>query len=232
MSNACLLVAHGSRDPQFALAVDQVAIACEQQIPGLIVGSAYLELAPTSLADQIVAFVQHHNCTTLKLLPLFLAPGMHASTDLPGAVACAQQALGTSCELVLLDYLGAAMPQILQSLRQSLPAATVLLVHGSRQGGKFFTDLATGLQTVPAYWAICPPDQPESTLTDRLAALSANSEIGILLYFLFPGKTATAIAVAISELKLRFPHSQLQSTSLLGENPLVTKAICQILLGG
>jgi hypothetical protein len=52
-----------------------------------------------------------------------------------------------------------------------------------------------------------------------------------LLYFLFPGKTSTAIEAAISELKLRFPHSHIRSTALLGEEPTVIEKIGQLLLG-
>jgi sirohydrochlorin cobaltochelatase len=235
MKTAYLLVAHGSRDPQFGLTVDRLVATCAPKFNDAAIGSAYLELAPTPLVDQIVAFVEQCACSILKLLPLFLAPGVHSTQDLPAAVTAAQQILGTKCKLILLDYLGAAMPQILSKLRQSLPAASILLVHGSRQGGDFFTNLATKLNLQPAYWAICPPDQPTSTLADRVAELSTpaaiQTEIGILWYFLFPGKTATAIEAAISELKLRFPHSQLQSTALLGEHPLVIQEIEQLLRG-
>jgi sirohydrochlorin cobaltochelatase len=231
MKTAYLLVSHGSRDPLFGLAVDRVAVACKQQLADSAVGTAYLELAPTSLTEQIVAFIEQTNCQKLKLLPLFLAPGVHAVTDLPAAVSQAQLILGDKCKLILLDYLGSAMPQILATLRQSLPPSSILLVHGSRQGGDFFISLANDLNLVPAYWAICPPDQPASTLTDRVSEFASQPEIGILQYFLFPGKTATAIAAAISELKLRFPHCQLQSTALLGEHPLVMQAIGQLLRG-
>jgi sirohydrochlorin cobaltochelatase len=225
-----LLVAHGSRDPYFAQAVNRVAMACARSIAAPV-GAAYLELAATSLTNQITAFVRQLNCTELRILPLFLAPGVHSSLDLPAAIEAAQAELATSCRLVLLDPLGNSMEQILWPLRQTLPADTILLAHGSRHAGDFLLNLATNLQTTPAYWAILPATVPAATLTNQVTHFSGSAEIGILIYFLFPGKTATAIEAAISELKLRFPHSHIRSTALLGEEPTVIQKIGQLLLG-
>jgi sirohydrochlorin cobaltochelatase len=232
MSIAYLLVAHGSRDPQFAQAVEALAETLREQCRSAkTVGTAYLELAPTSLEAQIAVFARQSGGTELRILPLFLAPGVHSSIDLPAAVAFAQAELGASCKLQLLDPLGNAMAKILRPLRQTLPTDTILLAHGSRHAGDFLIDLAAQLQTTPAYWAILPSTDPEATLVNQVTSLSAAAEIGILLYFLFPGKTSRLIDAAISELKLRFPHSQMRSTSLLGEDPRVIQEIGQLLFG-
>jgi sirohydrochlorin cobaltochelatase len=227
---AYLLVAHGSRDPDFAQSVNRVAAACARSISATV-GAAYLELAATSLTNQIIAFARQLDCTELRILPLFLAPGVHSSIDLPAAIEAAQAELETSCQLVLLDSLGDSMEQILQPLRQTLPTDTILLAHGSRHAGDFLLNLATKLQATPAYWAILPATDPEATLANTVTNFSTATEIGILIYFLFPGKTATAIEAAISELKLRFPHSHIRSTALLGEEPMVIQKIGQLLLG-
>jgi sirohydrochlorin cobaltochelatase len=229
MSIAHLLVAHGSRDPQFAQTVD--ALAENLGGPGVLVGTAYLELAPTSLESQITVFAHQTSCTELRILPLFLAPGVHSLIDLPSAVAAAQAELGSSCNLVLLNPVGTEMAKILHPLRKNLPPDTILLAHGSRKAGSFLIDLAAELQATNAYWAICPDTDPEATLVNQVTRLAGSTEIGILLYFLFPGKTSTAIEAAISELKLRFPHSQIRSTSLLGDDPQVIQAIGQLLFG-
>jgi sirohydrochlorin cobaltochelatase len=232
---AHLLVAHGSRDPQFAQAVDALAetlrAQCSSSVIGKAVGTAYLELAPTSLEAQIVVFARQTGCAQLRVLPLFLAPGVHSSIDLPAAVAIAQAELGASCKLRLLDPLGNAMAKILRPLRQTLPQDTILLAHGSRHAGNFLVDLAAELQTIPAYWAILPSTDPEATLANQVTSISTAAEIGILLYFLFPGKTSRLIDAAISELKLRFPQSHMRSTSLLGEDPRVIQEIGQLLFG-
>ena len=151
--------------------------------------------------------------------------------SLPEAIAAAQAELKTSCQLVLLEPLGNSMANILQPIRETLPADTVLLAHGSRHAGDFLLNLAAELRATPAFWAIFPPTAPEATLANRVSDCSQAAEIGILLYFLFPGKTSTAIEAAISELKLRFPHSHIRSTALLGENPMVIEKIGQLLLG-
>jgi sirohydrochlorin cobaltochelatase len=227
---AYLLVAHGSRDPYFAQSVNRVAEACGRSIKASV-GAAYLELAPTSLQNQITVFARQLSCTELRILPLFLAPGVHSSIDLPVAIEAAQAELAASCQLLLLAPLGNSMASILQPIRNTLPTDTVLLAHGSRHAGDFLLDLATKLQAIPAFWAIFPPTEPEATLANRVAEFSKSTEIGVLLYFLFPGKTSTAIEAAISELKLRFPHCHIRSTALLGEEPTVIKKIGQLLLG-
>jgi sirohydrochlorin cobaltochelatase len=227
---AYLLVAHGSRDPDFAQAVNRVAAYCARSISATV-GAAYLELASTSLTNQISTFARQLGCTELRILPLFLAPGVHSSIDLPAAIEAAQAELEASCRLVLLDPLGDSMASILQPVRDTLPADTILLAHGSRHAGDFLVDLAAKLQTSSAYWAILPPNDPEATLANTVTRCSKSAEIGILLYFLFPGKTATAIDAAISELKLQFPHSHIRSTALLGEEPMVIQKIGELLLG-
>jgi sirohydrochlorin cobaltochelatase len=227
---AYLLVAHGSRDPYFAQSVNRVATACAQSISATV-GAAYLELAPTSLTNQITAFASQLGCQELRILPLFLAPGVHSSIDLPAAIAEAQAELETSCHLVLLAPLGNSMASILQPIRDTLPVDTVFLAHGSRHAGDFLLDLAAELRSTPAFWAIFSPTAPEATLANRVADFSTSAEIGVLLYFLFPGKTSTAIEAAISELKLRFPHSHIRSTVLLGEEPTVIEKIGKLLLG-
>jgi sirohydrochlorin cobaltochelatase len=227
---AYLLVAHGSRDPYFAQSVNRVATACARSISATV-GAAYLELAPTSLANQITVFASQLGCQELRILPLFLAPGVHSSIDLPAAITEAQADLETSCQLVLLAPLGNSMASILQPIRDTLPFDTIFLAHGSRQAGDFLLNLAAELQAKPAFWAIFPPAEPEATLANRVTDFSASAEIGVLLYFLFPGKTSAAIEAAISELKLRFPHCHIRSTALLGEEPTVIEKIGQLLLG-
>jgi sirohydrochlorin cobaltochelatase len=227
---AYLLVAHGSRDPYFAQSVNRVAAACARSISATV-GAAYLELAPTSLTNQITVFARQLGCQELRILPLFLAPGVHSSIDLPAAIAEAQAELESRCQLMLLAPLGNSMAKILQPIRDTLPVDTVFLAHGSRHAGDFLLDLAAELRSTPAFWAIFPPTAPEATLANRVADFSTSAEIGVLLYFLFPGKTSTAIEAAISELKLRFPHNHIRSTALLGEEPTVIEKIGQLLLG-
>ncbi len=231
---AYLLVAHGSRDPYFAQSVNRVAAACSRSISATV-GAAYLELAATSLTNQITVFARQIGCSELRILPLFLAPGVHSSIDLPAAIQEAQIELESSCQLVLLEPLGNSMASILQPIRAALPINTVFLAHGSRHAGDFLLDLAGALRSTPAFWAIFPPTAPEATLVNRVSDLVESGaepgEIGVLLYFLFPGKTSTAIEAVISELKLRFPHSHIRSTALLGEDPTVIQKIGQLLLG-
>lgn len=85
-----LLLAHGSRQPEWARPFEAVRASLRASRPGLSVELAYLEsMQPTlrqALDDAGVA-----GCTQLHLIPLFLGAGGHLQRDIPQAVREAQQ---------------------------------------------------------------------------------------------------------------------------------------------
>lgn len=226
MTLAYLLVVHGSRDPQYAVALASLMAACQHQFPpGTLLSAAALELAESDLATQIAAFAHQattQGLTTLRVLPLFLAPGVHATQDIPAAIAATT--LPTGCQLQLLEPIGHSMPEVLAGVRSTLPAQTILLVHGSRSSSPFLPELASAIDCQLAYWAI--PTVGSTSLADCATPLAECPEVGILLYFLFPGKITAAITEHINELRLRFPHVQWQTTPpLAASKALVTKIV-------
>ena len=89
MTQGIVLLAHGSRDPQWREPVEAVARRIAGQAPELRVRCAYLELAEPDLltaASELVA----EGATTLQVLPLFLGMGHHVREDLPRRVAQVQ----------------------------------------------------------------------------------------------------------------------------------------------
>ncbi len=127
---AYLLITHGSRDPRPQQAVQALA----QALAPLPVGTAVLELGEAPLHQQILAFVaqaQLGSGDTLKLLPLFLLPGVHVMEDIPAEVAMARQRIAgllpqelkLACPLELkleiLPFLGENLEAMAQLLRQS-----------------------------------------------------------------------------------------------------------------
>jgi sirohydrochlorin cobaltochelatase len=227
---AYLFLAHGSRDLRTTTALQQLVQAGQALLSpqARLLGTAYLELADRPITEQIMLFAQqavHHNCQRIKILPLFLAPGTHVLDDLPIAIQQAQKQLADRCQLELLTYLGAHvdMIQILQQQRQQLPATSIFLAHGSSQiaAQDFLTAVANHLQLAPAYWSGTPQ------LAEQITQLAAHhpTEIGILPYFLFPGRISTALGQVINELQSLFPDIQFRFTqkelepSLLGANP-------------
>jgi sirohydrochlorin cobaltochelatase len=229
MSCAYLLVVHGSRDPDYAIALADLAARCRQQlIPGSRLGVACLELAAVDLPTQIRQFAAEAlaaNLHEIKVLPLFLAPGVHSTEDIPQAIESARSTLPAPCQLTLLEAIGHNMPEVLQAIRPQLPSTSILLVHGSRNPGSFLSDLATILDLELVAWAI--PTPGAQRFADWAATCSGQpQQVGILLYFLFPGKITTAITESINELRSRFPAVEWQLTDPLAiQNSLVSKIV-------
>lgn len=136
---AYLLVTHGSRDPRSQAGAEQLAsqlrdrFGLNQQVgpevmpgftpeatPGITpavaaIATGVLELGPAPLHCQIEEFAREVapcGATSIKLLPLFLLPGIHVREDLPEELALAQAALAQQADLAgialeLLPHLGA-----------------------------------------------------------------------------------------------------------------------------
>lgn len=239
MPYAYLLVSHGSRDPRQEIAMQQLAKLVNSKlesnlqksiIGGVVspprcelVGTAYLELKPEPLHEQIKRFAEMLKASgynRLKILPLFLLPGVHVMEDIPGQVALAQQALGEDI-IILQPYLGSyagvqqlLAKQIAQSSENCYNQAWILLTHGSRRPGskKQVEAMAANLGVVVAYWSVAP--SLESRVKELVSA--GYQKINILPYFLFAGGITDAIARSSQELKLQFPAVRFQLAEPLG----------------
>jgi sirohydrochlorin cobaltochelatase len=242
-STAYLLLAHGSRDPRTTTSFTRLTHDCAAKLkrlqPEIMLGTAYLELAELPIVEQLVLFANQaiqQGCRRVRVLPLFLAPGVHILNDLPQAIHQAQTELSDRCQLELLSYLGAStgLLKILHDQSQQLPTQQILLAHGSQQAAarEFLASLMHNLHMTPAYWSTQPylPEQ-----VHKLVA-SETTEIGILPYFLFPGRISAAITVTINELQSLFPNIQFRFTqgdlekSLLCQNPQLVDLLIQLLL--
>lgn len=77
-----VLFAHGSRDPQWRVPIEAVAVQIRARQPDTPVCCAYLEMCTPSLpqaaTDLIAAGARY-----LRVFPLFLGVGKHAREDLP-----------------------------------------------------------------------------------------------------------------------------------------------------
>ena len=231
MSEACLLVSHGSRDPRPEVAMERLAInlgnklesnSSNHGIGGLLsptkcdyfIGTGYLELHPQSLNQQIIEFSRKaiaNGNRSLKILPLFLLAGIHVTEDIPREVELAKQTLGEDISIELQPYLGSCFG--LQRLLKKKISDTsldgkIVIAHGSRrvEANTNIEAMAISLNAVAAYWAISP------NLKDIVTQLVADGKkkIGILPYFLFSGGITDAIAQSIQDLKFLFPMVSFQ----------------------
>ncbi|MEH1970578.1 MULTISPECIES: sirohydrochlorin chelatase [unclassified Nostoc] len=247
MSSAYLLVSHGSRDPRPEVAMQQLAKLVCKKLPEnhdnseYLVGIAALEMSPQPLHEQIQQFAKSafgdacggqsdrklsQNENHLKIVPLFLLPGVHVMTDIPAEVALAQQALGQDIIIDLQPYLG-SHPDLEKLLAKQIATieaqAWILLTHGSRRpdSEKPVQAIARSLGAVVAYWSV--PPSLESRVKELVAA--GYREIAILPYFLFTGGITDAIATSIEELKLQFSAVNFQLAQPLGASAELAELI-------
>ena len=215
MSNAYLLVSHGSRDPRPQVAIDQLADRLQLHLETIALGkspilvsAAQLELAAKPLHLQIDDFTRQ--CTEvgvsrMVILPLFLIPGVHVMEDIPAEVILATEKIGDVVKLVVTPFLGADpnFADLFGANRSSLPSQSIILAHGSRKtgGNAIVEQLAHRLDLTAAYCSVAP------SLADTVAQLIATgaTEIGILPYFLFTGGITDAIEKLVSELRTQYP---------------------------
>jgi sirohydrochlorin cobaltochelatase len=85
LKEGIVLVAHGSRDPDWSRPFERIAASLAQRLPAVSVGLAYLEHGP-SLDETVTAMVAK-GVASIRVVPLFLGPGGHVREDLPRLVA-------------------------------------------------------------------------------------------------------------------------------------------------
>ena len=242
MPCAYLLVSHGSHDPRPVIAMQQLAELVSRKVQSnlidssdqsnivssgvasllrckTLVGTAYLELSPEPLHEQIKRFgisTIAQGCHCLKILPLFLLPGVHVMEDIPNQVVLAGQALGQDIIINLQPYLGShpGLECLLEKQFATTAEARILLAHGSRRplSSHPIEALAATLGAVAAYWSV--PPSLESRVQELVIAGYRN--IVIAPYFLFAGGITDAIARRQEELKLQFPEVSFQLAEPLG----------------
>ncbi len=89
MSDALVLLAHGSRDPQWARPVHAVADRLRSRHPELAVGTAFLEFAAPTFADSARALVEA-GATRIRIAPVFLGQGGHLRRDVDALLQAAR----------------------------------------------------------------------------------------------------------------------------------------------
>ena len=81
MKEGIVLVAHGSRDPEWSRPFERIAASLAQKLPAASVGLAYLEHGPS--LDEIVTALVAKGVGSIRVVPVFLGQGGHVKDDLP-----------------------------------------------------------------------------------------------------------------------------------------------------
>ncbi len=240
-SCAYLLVSHGSSDPRHQIAINQLTQLVEQRILfsqqnnfQTLVGAASLEFAPLPLNQSICQFAkqaQVRGYQEVKIVPLFLLPGVHVVEDIPAAVALAQQELDKQIQLTIQPYLG-SYSRIIKLLESQFTSLTsrILISHGSRRPGsnQIIENIASNLNALAAYWSVKP------TLAAQVATLveQGSQQIAIVPYFLFSGGITDGIAEQIQQLQYQFPEVKLLLGKPLGVSTQLADLIVDLQIGG
>jgi sirohydrochlorin cobaltochelatase len=191
-----------------------------------VVYAAYLECHPLPLHQQIAQIAQELQAThpltklSLRLLPVFLLPGVHLREDVPAEITQVQQLLGDSVTLDVTAHLGShlGLRQVLSDrMSRCSMEAWILIAHGSRRpnANQPITALADDLDIAIAYWSTSP------TLESRLqdCVRSGYKTIGILPFFLFHGGITDAIAQSITQLSQQYPTLKITFAKPLDVSP-------------
>ncbi len=192
---------------------------------------AALELTPISLSENLISFAQkasQQGVKQIKVVPLFLAPGVHVQQDIPAEIALATNQINHQVTIKLSPYLGkySGMVSLLASKFAELPTKTrILIAHGTRLpvGARYYQNLAAQLDANLAYWSTTP------WFTEQIRTQIALGvkKIAILPYFLFPGKITDAIAQEIAKLQQKYPQVELFRGQPLGATGALAELIDQ-----
>lgn len=86
MTSCLVLFAHGSRDPRWRAPFERLAGDLREEADPGDVRLAYLEFVEPSLEEAVRTAVSE-GARAIRILPLFLASGVHVREDLPAEVA-------------------------------------------------------------------------------------------------------------------------------------------------
>ncbi len=91
MNRGLILLAHGARDPAWAVPFEAVAARVRTRAPEAVVRLAFLELMTPSLADA-GADLAGLGCARVDVVPVFLGAGGHVRRDVPALLAALREA--------------------------------------------------------------------------------------------------------------------------------------------
>lgn len=202
------------------------------KIKSCLVATACLELSSQPLSDTLEQFAEitaQAGLKTLRILPLFLAPGVHVKEDIPAIIKQSQQKLSEKLNLDLCPYLGSnpLMSKLLATRFENLATeARILVAHGSRRenANQIIEAIASELQATIAYWSISPQ------LAEAVQELvrRGHKRIGIVPYFIFSGGITEAIAEQVRQLQIEFPYVEL----ILGQPLGATAELADLVVEG
>jgi len=87
LKEGIVLIAHGSRDPEWARPFQRIAARVADKLPAVAVGLAFLEHGPS--LDEAIGALVAKGAASVRVVPVFLGQGGHVKEDLPRLVSAA-----------------------------------------------------------------------------------------------------------------------------------------------
>ena len=207
--------------------IDSKSTTLSSSLP--LIEIAALELADLSLSESLINFARRagiEGYQRIKVIPLFLAPGVHVREDIPREIALATEQIGDRVTIELLPYLGKYSEIVTLLARQfeDLSAKTrILIAHGSKllAVAEYYQELGTKLGVDVAYWST----EPRFNEQIKIKIAAGSKEIALVPYFLFPGRITSAIAEEVSMLQQEYPEVELRLGKPLGSTPAIAELI-------
>lgn len=196
----------------------------------ILIEVAALELSSLQLSESLINFAHaahQKGYQKIKVLPLFLAPGIHVREDIPSEIALAIEKINNQLTIELSPYLGkySAMATLLSQKFLEMSGQTrILVAHGSRLPGvtQYYESLASKLDAKMAFWSTVPSLEQQVKQQIYLG----QQKLAILPYFLFPGKITKAIATEVARLQAQNPQVEL----IMGQPLGATEALAELIL--
>jgi sirohydrochlorin cobaltochelatase len=243
MSEAIILVGHGSRDPEGVEEFRQFAAQFHQAVGVDMVKACFLEFADPAILDLIEHCVQR-GATQVTVLPLFLVPAGHQKNDVPSAVQLARlrhpavtfrygAPLGVDARL--LEVLDERLAEVEQQYPAGSREETAVLLVGRGSGdpdgnsdvfkiGRLLWEGRGYGWVEVCFVSLTHPSVPEGIA--RCVKLGAK-KIMIVPYFLFTGILVKRIVEQTQAEQQQFPDVELLNARHLGGHAQVLAVLQQ-----
>lgn len=120
MRSGIVLLAHGSRDPDWSRPFEQIAASLGKKLPAAVVVLAYLEHGPS--LNEALAALKAKGASSVRVVPLFLGQGGHVKNDLPRLVGQARAA-HPGVDIALERMIG-ERPELIEAIAALIAAAS------------------------------------------------------------------------------------------------------------
>jgi len=117
LKQGIVLLAHGSKDPEWSRPFERIATLLREKQPAVCIGLAYLEHGPA--LEEVVTALVAKGAGSIRVVPVFLGQGGHVKQDLPRLVA---QSSRQGVQLTLDKAIG-EQPQVIEAIASSIAAA-------------------------------------------------------------------------------------------------------------